>query len=170
MDPGAGESLPASHHARTWAQPVNRRQTAPGRFPPAMEPFAWPLLVFLLAFAPVAVAIAHFISFEVRNLIEAPRGLGLLATSGLWTVIAVFRMEAVVYMTLETFMAVKPRTGANEDSTRKPLRAVIAVGSTIIGSGVIVPIGTLGRDSNLDSNLSRRFWNSCQHKASRDSR
>jgi hypothetical protein len=43
----------------------------------------------------------------------------------------------------------KPRTSANEDAATKPFRAVIAVGSAVMGDVVIVAIRAIGSDSSI---------------------
>jgi hypothetical protein len=82
-------------------------------------------------------------------------------------------METVIYVALEVTGAMKPWTGAYEDVSRKPLRTVVAGGSTGIRSGVIVAIGTFGSYSDGDVGLSLRFGgrsreadssNSSQHR------
>jgi hypothetical protein len=68
-----------------------------------------------------------------------------------------FWMKVVVYVAPEIVVTVKPRTGANEDATTKPFRAVIAGGSTGIRRHVIVTIGTIRSCSDIDAhaNLGR---------------
>jgi len=91
-----------------------------------------------LASAHVAMPIANFISFEVINFIEMLCGLGLFATCWLWGVIAMFGMKAEIYVAAEVFRAMKPRASADKDVPRKPLRPIVAIGSTVIRRGVIV--------------------------------
>ena len=118
----------------------------------------------------MAAPVPNFISFEVVNLIEMFRLLGFLTTLRLWAGIAVFGMKTIVYMTPEVVRAMKPLASANENAACKPFRAVVAVGSTIIWSDVIVAVGTIWCNSNLHCNLSRRFWSGCHHKTSSYSR
>jgi hypothetical protein len=107
-----------------------------------------------LAFADgVTVPVAHFIGFEVLNLIEMPVRIRTLTTGWPRAVIAVLRMEVIVYVAAETFRTMKPRTRADEDAAGKPLGAVVAVGSAVVGSDVIVTVGTYRRDSDLDGHL-----------------
>jgi len=49
----------------------------------------------------VAASIAHFVSFEVGNLIETFSRFGFIATGWPWPAIAVLRMETVIYMAME---------------------------------------------------------------------
>ncbi len=113
----------------------------------------------LAAFIPadVAAPIAHFVSFEVGNLIHPISRLGFLARLRHRAFIAVFGMKTVVYTTLKMIGAVKPRTSSNEDTASKPLRTVVTVGGAAIRSGVIVTIGAYWGRSDFDSDLSLCF-------------
>jgi hypothetical protein len=62
-------------------------------------------------------------------------------------------METVIYMAREILGAMKPRASANEDASVKPLRAVVACGSTVIRSDVIVTIRAVRGDADLDADL-----------------
>jgi len=64
----------------------------------------------------VAASIAHFVSFEVGNLIETFSRFGFIATGWPWPAIAVLRMETVIYMAMEALWAMKPRADPNEDA------------------------------------------------------
>ena len=108
----------------------------------------------LLATADVAAPITHFISFEVGNLIDGLRRLRLIARVWCGTFVPVFGMKMVVDVALEVVRAMKPRASANEDTTCKPFRPVVAVGSTTIRSSIIIPVGTFGGDSDVDADLS----------------
>jgi len=104
----------------------------------------------------VATSIPHFVSFEVRTIYTLCR-LRFLTALRRWALIAVFRMETVIYMALEFGSAMKPWAGANEDVPIKPFRTVVARGSTGIGGDVIVTIGTVRSYSDIDADLSLRF-------------
>ena len=93
--------------------------------------------------AYVAAPVPHFISFEVVNLIEMLCGLGFLTTLRLWTGVAMFRMKTVIYVALEVVRAMKPLASADENAACKPFRAIVAVGSAVIWSNVIVAVGTI---------------------------
>jgi hypothetical protein len=113
----------------------------------------------MLAFANgVAVPITHFVGFEVFNLIEMVVRIGPLTAGWPGAGIAVFRMEVVVYVAMETFGTMEPWACADKDAAGKPLWAVVAVGSALVGRGVIVAIGTYWRDSDIHGYLSLRFW------------
>jgi hypothetical protein len=98
----------------------------------------------------------------VGNLIETLSRLGFVATVWLWAIIAVLRMETVIYVASEVVSAMKPRANANEDATGKPFRAVITVGGAVVWSDVIVTVGTFRRDSDVDAYLSLCFGSSCR--------
>jgi hypothetical protein len=113
----------------------------------------------------VATSIALFVSLEV-TFIEALRRLGLLATVWYWALVTVLRMESVIYNATEIVRATKPRPGANEDALTKPLSAVVVRGSTAIGSGVIVSVGTFRGYTDVDADLSFRFGDGYRETAS----
>jgi len=130
------------------------RQTTLNRFSPVTGPFIGLFLVFASAPGNVAVPVTNFISLEVRNFIYTILRRGSLTALRPWASVAVFRMETVIYVAPEVFRTVKPRASADEDTTRKPFRSVVAVGSAVIGSSVIVAVGAIGRNSNIHRNLS----------------
>jgi hypothetical protein len=66
----------------------------------------------------VAASIAHFVWFEVGNLIETSSRVGLIATSWPWAVIAVLRMETVIYVAMEVGRAVKILRHSNVATTQ----------------------------------------------------
>jgi len=105
----------------------------------------------------VAASIAHFVSFEVGDLIDVLIRIGFLTTGWPGAVIAVLGMETVIYMAAKTFRAMEPRTDANENATREPLRAIVAVGGAVVWRNVIVTVGTIRRNSDIDADLSLRF-------------
>jgi hypothetical protein len=111
----------------------------------------------MLAFADVTASVAHFVSFEVLNLIETPSRVGFLATGWPGAVIAVLGMEMVIYVAVEAGRTMKPRASADEDATGKPLWAVVAVGSAFVRRSVIVAVGTFRRNADIDLYLSLCF-------------
>ena len=117
----------------------------------------------------VAASIAHFVCFEVGNLIETLSRLGLSATGWPWAGIAVLRMETVIYVASEVVTAMKPRASTNEDATPKPFRVVVAVGGAVVRRDIVVPVGTHRRNSDLDAHLSLCFGSSCHEADSSNS-
>jgi hypothetical protein len=106
----------------------------------------------------MAAPITHFIPLEIGSILGMLRGLGFLATLWHCASIAVLRMVIIIYVATEAIAATKPRTGADEDTTGKPFRTVVAGGGTAIGRGVIVPIRTFRGSSDVDADLSLYFW------------
>ena len=75
----------------------------------------------------------------------------------------------VINVTMEIVRAMKVRSSADENTTCKPFRAIVTVGSASIRSGVIVAIRAIGgaSDVNADTDLSRDFGSgNCEAKAS----
>jgi hypothetical protein len=105
----------------------------------------------------MATTIPHFVSFEMR-LIDTPRRVGFLAAVWHWAPVTVVRMEGIVHVTVESAGPMKPRTSADEDAASKPLRAVVANWSTVIRRNVVVAIGTLWCNSNVNAHLSVCSW------------
>src|ERR1700728_1827101 len=102
------------------------------------------------------------------SLIDTPRGLRLLTPARQWAVIAVIRVEAVVHVAVETFRPVKPRTSAHENASGKPFWPVVTGRSAIVGSDVVVTIGTLGCYSDVDADAHLRVdpWGEGREAAS----
>ena len=69
----------------------------------------------------VTASIAHFISVEMIK--------GLLATFRMWTSVAMLRIEAVVYVTMEVVRTVEPRAGSDEYAAAEPLGPIVPVRS-----------------------------------------
>jgi|ERR1700677_414640 len=112
----------------------------------------------------MAASVAHFVCFEVGHLVEVIFRSGSLAAGWMWTVIAVVRMETVIYVAMEIGWAVEPGASADEDAADKPFRSVIAVGGAVVRRNVIIAVRTLRRDSDVHAHLSL-CCGSSQHKA-----
>jgi hypothetical protein len=65
------------------------------------------------------------------------------------SVITMLGVKVIVDMAAEACRAMKPRTGANKDSTAEPFGAVVAIWRTAIWSRIIVTIGTLWCDTDI---------------------
>jgi hypothetical protein len=102
----------------------------------------------------VAASVAHFVSFEVGNLVNALSRLRFVTTVWHWAVIAMLRMEAVVYVAVKIPGSMKPRASTNEDAARKPLWAVVAIRSAVVRWDVIITVGANRRDSDANVHLS----------------
>ena len=105
----------------------------------------------------MTASVAHFVAFEVLDFVEMLIRIGFLATGWPGAVIAVLRMEVVIYVAVEALRTVKPRARTNEDATGKPLRAVVAVGSAVVWRDVLVAVGTFRRNSDVDRYLRLGF-------------
>jgi hypothetical protein len=81
----------------------------------------------------------------------------MLSAVGIFTVPSIIAIEMVVDVAPEVVASVVPRTRADEDASRKPFGAVIAIGSAIIGWVIEVPVRTLGRRPNLHRDLGLHF-------------
>jgi hypothetical protein len=133
------------------------QQTPPGEFLTSeslAQQSGPPVFLVLLSATHMAAPITHFISFEVGNFIDGPRGLFSWVWRGAF--ISVFRMEMIVYVTMEVIRTMKPWASANENTARKPFRPVVAVGSTAIRRGVIVTVRAVGGRSNADADADLR--------------
>src|ERR1035438_6713381 len=104
----------------------------------------------------VATSIAHFVSFEL-HIFDALCRLRLLANFWHGTLIAVIRMETVIYVAVELIGAMKPWAGANEDAPGKPFRTVVAVGGTCIRGDVVITVGTVRSYSDADCDADLRL-------------
>jgi hypothetical protein len=104
--------------------------------------------------AGVAATITHLVAVEAFEIIGW-RVIGPVRRIG--AMVAMMRVEMVVHMAIEVMAAVEPRAGADEDAAVEPLRAIVPVGCAVIGSVVIVAIGTgwLGSNVYAKGHLSR---------------
>jgi len=104
------------------------------------------LIAGIVAGVPcVASPIPRLVAVEV---IELP-----LTAFGHRPVIAMMRVIAVVHMAIEPFVAAIPWPCSKEDPAGKPVRSVIAVGGTLIGFIVEVPVWAFRCHANADTNL-----------------
>jgi hypothetical protein len=106
----------------------------------------------LLSADGVAVAVAHFVAFEVFDVVDGFDGV--LAAGGTRAGVSVVGMETIIDVAVETLRTVKPGADADEDAAGKPLRAVVAIRSAVVRCDVVVAVGTHGRYSNFDGYLS----------------
>ena len=98
---------------------------------------------FVAGVAYVALPIPRLVGVEVvKALLPAPRQR---------PIVAVPRVKAVVDVAPKATMAVKPGTSSKKYSARKPVGPVVAVGSTVIGRIVEVPVGAHWLHSNADT-------------------
>ena|SRR5580698_2116776 len=81
------------------------------------------------------------------------------------TVIPLAEIEMMIDVPVEMLWPVVPRTGADEDTTREPFRAVIAIRSAIVRRNLVIPVGANRRFSDADCNLCIRCMRSGEEKA-----
>lgn len=99
--------------------------------------------------AYVALTIPRFVRMEVAE--------RRLAASRHRPMIAIARIEAVIYVAVKTMRAVKPRTGSEEYAANKPVRPVVAIRSAVIRSIVEVTIRAGRLNADADRYLRRGF-------------
>ena len=104
----------------------------------------------------MTVAVAHFVAFEVFDVVNGSGGV--LAAGGIWAVVSVVRMEMIVDVAVKTLRAVEPGANADEDAAVKPLRAVVAVRSAVVGWDVIIAVRTYWRRPDVDRLPEPGFW------------
>ena len=86
----------------------------------------------------------------------------LLAPYRKRSMVAVARIEAVVDMAIKSVRAVEPGASSDEHPTNKPIRPIVTIGCTVIGSIVEIAIGTNRWWSNADGYLRRRTRKTAQ--------
>jgi len=106
---------------------------------------------FMSGVAGVALPIPRFVSLEVVE--------GLVSALRQRSMVTVVRVIAVVDVAVEAAMAVEPGAGSDKDSTNKPVRAIVAVGSAVVGRVVEVPVRAVRRRTDVDAygDLRRRL-------------
>jgi hypothetical protein len=116
------------------------------------------MAIQLVVFAAyVAVSVTHLVAMEVFHVFGMKISARGFATGRIRAVVAILRVIVVIYMTVEVIWAVKPGTRPDEDAAAEPLRAVVAVGSTVIGRYVVVAVWTYRSRANVDAELGLRF-------------
>jgi len=83
------------------------------------------------------------------------------------SMITLTKIEMMIDVPVEMLWPVVPRTGADEDTTREPFRAVIAVRSAIVRRNLVIPVRANRRFSDADCNLCIRCMRSGEEKARR---
>src|ERR1700683_52280 len=109
----------------------------------------------LLAFAYGAVGVAHFVAFEVFDVVDGP--CGVLTARWNRALVPVVRMEMIIDVAMKACGAVEPGADADENASGKPLGPVVAIGSAVIGCDGVVAIGTFRRDADFDGDLGLGF-------------
>jgi hypothetical protein len=117
--------------------------------------------------AYVAVAVTHLVTVEVLHVFGMKVRARGLSTCRVWSVVAVLRVVVVIYVAVEVIWTVKPGTSPDEDTATKPLRAIVAVGSAVVGRGFVVTVWANGSRADVDADLSLGFRGcDCKTKSS----
>lgn len=103
-----------------------------------------------------------YVTAPIPRLIRMEMVECLISARRQWSSVTVTGIITVVDMAIEATRAMKPGTSSNKYSADKPIRSVIAIGSTGIGWIVEIPVGTYRRYSNVDGNLGRRHRGKAQ--------
>jgi hypothetical protein len=115
-------------------------------------------LMLMFAASCVAASVTHLVAVEVLLVVNVVLWRCMLAAVGVRAAIAGVGVVVVVDVAVEVFRAVIPRAGTYEDAAAvEPLGAIVTVGSTAVGSGVVVAVGTVRRDTDVDANLRVRL-------------
>lgn len=98
---------------------------------------------FMVTFAVGTVPV---IAVEVAPMI---RRLAVRVAFWKASIVAIARVEVVVYRAVEAALSVEPRSSPEEGAVCEPLLPVIPVGRAVIGSVPVVPIRTSRRRPNI---------------------
>jgi hypothetical protein len=104
--------------------------------------------------------VMHRLTVKLCTVLRGP-----LAARRYGTVIALAVIEMMIDVPIEMLRPMEPRTGADEDTTREPFRAVIAVWSAIVRRNLVIPVRANWRFSDADCNLCIRCMRSGEEKA-----
>jgi hypothetical protein len=99
----------------------------------------------------VASPVALLISLEMPGRSASASGAFVIFRYA--AIVAVLRIEAIIYMAMKVIGTTKPRTDAYEGASAKPLWAIVSIGRAAIGSVVIVAVGTCGGNPDADTQL-----------------
>jgi hypothetical protein len=97
----------------------------------------------------MTATVTLFISLESSR--RSATASGPLAVLWYAAIVAMLRVEVVVYMAMKVIGTVEPRSGANEDASAKPLWAIVSIGGAAVGSVVIVAVGTCRGNPDADA-------------------
>ena len=92
--------------------------------------------------------IMHRLAMELPAL-----GNRMLTPRRIRSMIALPVVKMMVYMTVEMIGAMKPRSGSNKHTARKPLRTVISVRRAVVRRSFIVAVRAYRRRTDLNGNL-----------------
>jgi hypothetical protein len=104
-------------------------------------------------FATGSMACVARVALPITRLIRVEVIERLLPTARHWPGVSMARIVAVVDMSIKSAIAVEPRSSSYERSSSEPIRPIVAIGRTAIGSIVVVSIWAYRWRSDLDGNL-----------------
>jgi hypothetical protein len=114
-------------------------------------------------FAAAVMTGIPYMAMTVLPLVSMEMVERLLALHRIRSVVAVARIVSVVDMPIKSVRAVKPGAGSDERPSEKPIRPIITVGRTLVGSIVEIAIGTNRWCPNADGYLRRCTGKPAQH-------
>jgi len=94
----------------------------------------------------------------------------MLTTRRVRPMVALAIVEMVIDVSVEVIRPMKPRSCADEDPAREPLRAIVAVRSAVVRRNLVIPVRAHRGGANFDCNLCGRAMagSSEQHGGSRE--
>jgi hypothetical protein len=110
-------------------------------------------LFLFFSVASVTAPVAHFISLEMGNLVNALGRFLVIADVRTCASVAALDVVTVVHVTLEIFRTMKPLAGADAGAAGKPFRAVVTVGRAGKWGIVIVAVRQSGAAPMLTPTL-----------------
>ncbi len=121
--------------------------------------------VTVVAVTVIVISAAHFVSAEISM-----PAVEVTTLSATWKIssIAVVWIVAVIYMAAKASVAMEPGAGSDKDAIHKPLRSVIPIWSTTVGSVVVVAVRTGRFRPNSDRYLGVSFRHRDEKQASND--
>jgi hypothetical protein len=100
----------------------------------------------------MSMRVVHGLAMEGRTLRRRVFAAG-------WerSMVALAIIKMVIDVAIKMIRPMEPRPGANEDSTREPLRTIVAIGSTVVGGFFVIPIRAFRGRPDLNRNLRTRM-------------
>jgi hypothetical protein len=120
------------------------------------------LLTFMRSFTAMSIVLGLTVKLP-------PVFCRVLAARWETTVISFTEIIVMIYMSVETLRSVEPGTGTDEYTALEPLRAVVAIGGTVVRRNLVVSVRTNRRGTDTDRNLRWRVWGGSHKKTRRDS-
>lgn len=111
------------------------------------------LMVLMLLMSP---AITHLVAVEMIIVMGEVFRIGMIAVMRIRPVVAVAGIVVTIYMTVEIMMAMKPRSGSDENAVVEPFRSVVSPWCAVVWRKIVVAVWTYGLGSDGDRYLGRR--------------